>query len=450
MARMFVLVLITLSFIDSWKCLKVNINLPVTYRNALKNNQKRENQQEIWITMNSDAAKSLSKSKKYTFQTKSISSSTNEANQFLLQVAEPNLPLINHIIHNKRRGFGDYVVHRSLGEANRFLARAQFGDQSVFTIPKIDNQRVVIALQRLIDSVRMRQFNQELVSSFRNRYYTSGYGYEASQWIKNTWTRIALPRDDITVASFCHSGFRQESIIATIKGSEKSVSEGYVEDALVIIGAHLDSINNYAEDNIMSMAPGADDNASGLSILTEVLKVIAASGYRPKKTIQLIGFAAEEVGLYGSGLIASAYRKLKWKVEGMLNFDMVGYKGRGKDIFISSDHTNPNLANFLAKLISTYLPNVTYGNMTKWSCFGCSDHAKWSSNDYPAAMVTAAVAPNDPHTFNPNYHSAKDLNVDGEVMKNFALLAVAYAAELAKGDITLNDVTNADVTISTL
>ena len=77
----------------------------------------------------------------------------------------------------------------------------------------------------------------------------------ASQWIKNTWTRIALPRDDITIASFCHSDFRQESIIATIKGSEKSVSEGYAEDALVIIGAHLDSINNNAEDDKMSMAP---------------------------------------------------------------------------------------------------------------------------------------------------------------------------------------------------
>ena len=76
--------------------------------------------------------------------------------------------------------------------------------------------------------------------------------------------------------------------------------------------------------------------------------------------------------------------------------------------------------------------------MTKGPCaYGCSDHAKWSSNDYPAAMVTAAVAPNDPDTF----------NVDGEVMKNFALLAVAYAAELAIGDITLNDITNVDVKI---
>ena len=127
---------------------------------------------------------------------------------------------------------------------------------------------------------------------------------------------------------------------------------------------------------------------------------------------------------------------------------MVGYKGRGKDIYISSDNTNPNLANFLAKLISIYLPNITYGNMTKGPCAnGCSDHAKWSSNDFPAVMATAAVAPNDLDTFNPNYHSAKDLNVDEEVMKKFALLAVTYAAELAKGTIILDDVINLDVAI---
>ena len=445
MGRMFVLVLITLSFIDSWKCLYVNVNLAITHGNELKDNQRSENQKKLWITMNSDAAKLISKSKKRNFKTKSISSSTNEVNQSLLQVAEPDLPLINQIVHNKRRGFGDYVVHRSLEEANRFLARAQFGDQSIFIIPKINNQRVVMALHEFINSRRMLEFNQALVSSYRNRYYKSDYGYLASLWIKGIWTEIASLRDDITVSSFHHSGYRQESITVTIEGSEKSLSEGYVEDDLVILGAHLDSINNDAENNIISIAPGADDNASGLSILTEVLYVIAASGYRPKKTIQLMGFAAEEVGLWGSGQIASDYKKLGWKVEGMLNFDMVGYKGRGKDIYISTDFSNPNLANFLAKLISIYLPNVTYGNMRCNSA--CSDHVKWFSNDYPAVMATAIGAINDPDTFNPNYHSAKDLNVDGEVMKKFALLAVTYAAELAKGDITSTDLINLNVTV---
>ncbi|WP_370660982.1 M20/M25/M40 family metallo-hydrolase [Massilia cavernae] len=43
-------------------------------------------------------------------------------------------------------------------------------------------------------------------------------------------------------------------------------------------------------------APGADDDASGIAGLTEVLRVLAAGDYKPRRTIKLIAYAAEEVG----------------------------------------------------------------------------------------------------------------------------------------------------------
>ena len=65
----------------------------------------------------------------------------------------------------------------------------------------------------------------------------------------------------------------------------------------------------------------------------------------------------------------------------------------------------------------------------------CSDHVSWWSNDFPATMASEAKGLYDPETFNPNYHSAEDVGVDVQKMEKYAALAVAYAAELAKGEI---------------
>ena len=343
--------------------------------------------------------------------------------------------LINQLIHQNERGYGDFVVHQSLEEAFRFLEKLKNGDQSVFNTPQIDNQRVVTTLQSSIDPRRMKEFNRMLVKGHRNRNYKSIYGEQASEWIKLTWTQICSSRyNDIVVEGIDHTGFPQQSIVVTIKGSDEQFAESNAKNGRVIIGAHLDSINNYhlgLQEN--AVAPGADDNSSGLAVLTEVLQVIVLSGYRPKKTIMIMGFAGEEQGFRGSMQIASDYKKNGIKVEGMLNLDMVGYKSRGKDIYISTDYSNQDLANFLKTLISKYTPNVTYENM---QCeYACSDHVSWWTNDFPAAMAIEAQKLMDGITFNPSYHSADDLEVDEKKMKNFAALAVAYAAELAKGEI---------------
>ena len=422
---MFVIAIVILNFLSSGACLNININARIKHNDYLKNHQIPAKQKELWITMDSDAAKFVSKS-----SISSRISSSDDGTPVLLKVDEQNLPLISRIFQGKRQ-FGEYMVHQSLEEANRYRSRTKFGDQSVFIPPKINNRRVVLALQKFVQSKRILQFVHILTRSFKNRDYKSSYGIKASQFIKEVWTQIALPRKDIKVNFYEHSGFPQKSVIVTISGSEKFSKGNNTKSGIVIIGAHLDSINQKVTDQSTARAPGADDNGSGLSVLTEVLRVIVESDYRPEKTIQLMAFAGEEKGKLGSGEISSAYRKQGTEVEAMLNFDMIGYKGRGKDIYISIDKTNKDLAIFLSNLISIYLPNVTYESMIY--CGGCSDHASWFRDDFPAVMATSAIAPDDEDTFNPNYHTAEDLKVDEKHMKNFALLTVAFLAELAKG-----------------
>ena len=95
-------------------------------------------------------------------------------------------------------------------------------------------------------------------------------------------------------------------------------------DEHIVIGAHLDSILSFRMGET-SRAPGADDDASGVASMTEALRAFIASGYRPRRTIHVIGYAAEEVGLRGSQEIARQFKVEGRKVVGVLQLDMTNY-----------------------------------------------------------------------------------------------------------------------------
>ena len=49
-----------------------------------------------------------------------------------------------------------------------------------------------------------------------------------------------------------------------------------------------------------------------------------------------------------------------------------------------TDYTNAAQNTFVTSLMTTYLPGLTYTNIT---CgYACSDHASWTSAGYPASM----------------------------------------------------------------
>jgi Zn-dependent M28 family amino/carboxypeptidase len=73
------------------------------------------------------------------------------------------------------------------------------------------------------------------------------------------------------------------NVIADIRGTE-------APDEVIIIGGHLDS---------WDLGTGAIDDGAGVAITTAAAKLILDAGKRPKRTIRLVLFGAEEVGLLG-------------------------------------------------------------------------------------------------------------------------------------------------------
>ena len=82
-------------------------------------------------------------------------------------------------------------------------------------------------------------------------------------------------------------------MVLDIIGSEKP-------EEIVLIGGHLDS---------WDLGTGAVDDGAGIAITTAAAKLIANLPKRPKRTIRVVMFGAEEVGLLGAFAYAKQHHK---------------------------------------------------------------------------------------------------------------------------------------------
>jgi len=102
---------------------------------------------------------------------------------------------------------------------------------------------------------------------------------------------------------------------------------GYVEGSdpklrreCVIVGGHFD----HCGAHMGLLFPGADDNASGSATVMETGKAMAALAHKPKRSVMIVLFGGEELGLQGSTWFADHVPGPFDKVVGMFNFDMTG------------------------------------------------------------------------------------------------------------------------------
>ncbi|CAG8983260.1 hypothetical protein HYALB_00002696 [Hymenoscyphus albidus] len=202
------------------------------------------------------------------------------------------------------------------------------------------------------------------LSDFYNRYYRSSYGTQAGTWLLGQLRTIAGTNSAITVTTFAHS-FSQPSIIVKVPGTSSN---------LVIVGAHYDSTGGSST----ARGPGADDNGSGVVVLMEALRVIAAAKFAPKNTLEFHFYAGEEGGLLGSSAVFANYASAGKTVLAMVAQDMAGYSPSGK-VSVYNDYSDSGLVSYVRRIVTQYT-GLTY---TTDTCgYGCSDHASAYSNGF--------------------------------------------------------------------
>jgi bacterial leucyl aminopeptidase len=337
---------------------------------------------------------------------------------------DADLPALSEAIHERLHRCGGYVQHESMAEALAVLNRLPITALSAAPQPSapsyaIDNQVQVNNMLPQLQASNLLGTIQQL-SNFQNRRHTSTHGVAASNWLFNTWSQLNPGnRRTIKVRQINHTGWAQKSVEFEILGSGNS-------GETVILGAHLDSTGSGPAETVR--APGADDDASGVAGLTEIIRVMMASNYEPKRNIRFIAYAAEEAGLLGSRDIAIAQAARRDRVVGVMQLDMTAFQGSAKDLWIFTDYTNAAQNQFVADLAAAYLPQLTVGYDV---CgYGCSDHASWHNRGYVASFPFEA----SDTQYNFALHTPNDTIATFGNQANHALkftqLALAYVVEL--------------------
>ena len=339
------------------------------------------------------------------------------------------LPQASESIHLRERRCGGFFAFASRAEAEAFVGKAAFaptaGPAPVYTI---DNQATVLPWLPQVREDRIHRAIKRLSTEFPNRYYAGAYALASSLSVHDAWQTIVAGRQDAELALWpCDACGGQYSVVLSLHGSESP-------DEIVVLGAHLDSISPGGGTKNMT-APGADDDASGVATLTEVLRVATAGGWKPKRTVMFMAYAAEEVGLRGSRAIAQSFQNEGRKVVGVLQLDMTNYKtGNAPDLRLVTDTSDPALQGFVTALFDEYLGHAgpTLGSFT---CgYGCSDHASWTISGYPSAMLFEGG--DEQGNYFPHIHSPHDTlqNMSDTASPSvyFAQMGLAFLGELAK------------------
>lgn len=227
---------------------------------------------------------------------------------------------------------------------------------------------------------------------------------------------------------------------------------GLKDEAITfIIDGHYDGVSN---------SPAADDNGSAVAGMLEILRVL--SQYDFEHSIRFIGFDFEESGLIGSQRYVQNAIKNYEIIEGVLNFEMIGYyseeinsqtlpngfeilfpqevqdieneNNKGNFLVVVGNANSNSLITDFENYASTYVPNLRIislevpGNGEIAPDLRRSDHTPFWESGRKALMLTDGA-----DTRNFNYHTPADsigtLNFD--FMTKNVKATLATLAELA-------------------
>ena len=185
--------------------------------------------------------------------------------------------------------------------------------------------------------------------------------------------------------------------------------DGSTEETIVI-GAHRDHLGIVPRQfQRRDMTPmihnGADDNASGTSVLMELARAIGA-GPTLRRNVLFIAFDAEEMGLLGSRHFVRNPTIALEHIRAMVNFDMIGRLSRGNyTVFgVHSAKEFPELVRKHAEALD--LEYKAARGMTAGS-----DHSPFARRDIPAMFAFTGL--------HKQYHQPEDdwdlIDADGVV-----------------------------------
>ncbi|MBT3216599.1 MAG: M20/M25/M40 family metallo-hydrolase [Candidatus Marinimicrobia bacterium] len=177
-----------------------------------------------------------------------------------------------------------------------------------------------------------------------------------------------------------YTNVQTQNVIGFLPGTDELLQDEYI-----VLGAHYDHLG-YGGHHSGSRRPdeneihnGADDNASGTSVLIELAEKFSKEKLN-KRSVIFIAFGSEEMGLLGSKYFVKSNLIDKSKIQIMINMDMVGRLDETEQkISISGTQTAIDLEKSLEEILKSQHIQHSFSP----EGYGPSDHSSFYVNDVP-------------------------------------------------------------------
>ena len=237
--------------------------------------------------------------------------------------------------------------------------------QDITHLHNNSNDIKIPTIDLILDQVNSTKLKEriDILSSFHTRNTKSSYIEDVAYWLKSELHNLC--DDRVFFHNYTQIDQNQTFNLKNIICSSKQGSaSSHQYNKTIIIGAHYDSRAEVL-NNTNTRAPGADDNASGVSALLELVRIL--SPLNLKLNLEFVLFSGEEQGLWGS----SSYVKYIDKnnrtknIDFYINFDMLGYTPSNEtnkvileyDIgnkYVQNDNYSKTIALFIKQIASNY------------------------------------------------------------------------------------------------
>lgn len=213
------------------------------------------------------------------------------------------------------------------------------------------------------------------------------------------------------------------NVVGLLRGSDPVLADTYI-----VLSAHFDHVGigeaNAEGDSIYN---GADDDASGTSVLLEVAQAFQAMPRAPRRSIVFLAVSGEEKGLLGAAHYAAQPTVPLEGIIANVNLDMVGRNAPDTVIAVGEEFTSlgdmtRSIAASHPQLGLTVAPDPNPSEQA----FFRSDHLVFVRQDIPAIFLTTWL--------HDDYHQPSDEaeRIDADKASRVAQLTYLLAWHLAE------------------
>lgn len=303
-------------------------------------------------------------------------------------------------------------------------ANAQITHLFEHTYPKVEQENARI--RSLINQVSVDSLRAtiEHLQSYHTRRWDSRMVYEVQDWLCDTYRGLGI--DSLSLHDFVVS--YQDSLYET-SDNVIAIQKGLVyPNEYVVCGAHYDSYNLSPGHPDSLRAPGADDNASGVSGVLEMARLLSQCKF--ERSIMYCNWSAEEIGLKGSEAYAKDCAERLVDIVGYFNLDMIGYLKEGSDIHVHLMYTTRDslIANYVFNFSEIYFPEMPIRQ--NWLTWGDSDYSSFNRSGYAAVHTFEDVHDSSPFIHTPDDILGVSVN-NMDQAKRFTELNLGLVATLA-------------------